>query len=387
MRHKHLHIGFDAKRAAQNKTGLGNYSRFIIRALSNYAPNLRLHLYVPNAKKTHSMNGVDKLVAVDIHFPKNRLWQSLRCLWRMRGAVSDMRERGIMLYHGLSGELPYGLHHAGIKSIVTIHDLIFLHFPKYYSFIDRLIYRWKFKSACRRADHIIAVSECTKRDIIHFFGTPEQKITVLYQGCDEIFRQSISDIHKDAVRRHYHLPERYILYVGSIEERKNLMLLAEALTILADREISVIALGHKTAYAKKVQSFVRKNNLSRRFRIISGVPSVDLPVFYQLSEAFVYPSRYEGFGIPLLEALCSGVPAIGCTGSCLEEAGGPSSLYVSPDDAGALAEAITKVLTDSHLREKMIADGYSYANHFTEERLILQLQNLYSLILANSIKR
>ena len=169
--------------------------------------------------------------------------------------------------------------------------------------------------------------------------------------------------------------------MGSIEERKNLMLLAEALTLLDDKDITVIALGHKTRYAQRVRKFADAHGLARRFRMISGVGFADLPAFYQLATLFVYPSRFEGFGIPLQEALCSGVPAIGCTGSSLEEAGGPDSLYVDPDDAPALAAAITRVLGDEALRSRMIEAGHRYAAAFTEQLLTDQLQHLYSNIL------
>ena len=381
MTHQHIHIGFDGKRAAQNKTGLGNYSRFVIRGLAQWAPNLRLYLFTPNAKKTQAIGDIAKLTAVRMRFPESLFWRLCRALWRQWGVVRAATSKKVRLFHGLTGELPWGLRAKGIKSVVTIHDLIFLRFPHYYPCIDPWIYHWKFRSACLRADRIIAVSECTKRDIIHFFGTPEEKISVVYQGCDEQFAQPVTEYHQDQVRRRYHLPERFILYVGSIEERKNLLLLAQALTQLPDEDITVIALGHQTAYAKKVRRYAEEHHLGRRFRMISGVPFGDLPVFYQLAQAFVYPSRFEGFGIPMLEAITSGTPAIGCTGSSLEEAGGPSSLYVSPDDPAALASAIQRVLTDEALRSKMIADGHAYAQRFDAEKLTMQMLQLYAAVL------
>ena len=381
MTHRHIHIGCDAKRAAENRTGLGNYSRFVIRGLAQWAPNLRLYLFTPNANKTKAFSGIDKLAAVTLRYPKGSFWPRFRALWRQCGVAADAAKKKVKLYHGLTGELPFGLHHKGIKSVVTIHDLIFLRYPRYYHLIDRWIYHWKFRSACRRADRIIAVSECTKREIMHYFGTREDKISVIYQGCDEQFAQPVAENHKEMTRRRYRLPERFILYVGSIEERKNLLLLVEALRQLPDQDISVIALGHQTDYAKKVRRYVKKYDLGRRVHIISGVPFADLPVFYQLAQVFVYPSRFEGFGIPMLEAITSGTPAIGCTGSSLEEAGGPSSLYVSPDDPAALADAIQRVLTDEDLRAKMIADGRAYAQRFDAEQLTMQMLQLYSSVL------
>ncbi len=381
-------IGFDAKRACQNRTGLGNYSRFVLNGLCRLAPQLHLLLYAPNPKKTQALDGLDRESAVSMRFPQTLWGKCLRSLWRLWGMTRDLERDGVQLYHGLSNELPLNIHRAkGVKTIVTIHDLIFLRYPQYYKPVSRWIYHYKFRRACRLADRIIAVSECTKRDIIHFFGTPEEKIEVVYQGCDEQFRQTATEAQKTAVRERYSLPERYILYVGSIEERKNLMLLAQALKEIDQKEfedIEVIAVGRRTKYADKVEAFVKGNGLSSRFRMVSGVPFPDLPALYQMATLFVYPSRFEGFGIPLLEALCSGTPVIGCTGSCLEEAGGPSSLYVDPDDPQALAQAIARVLTDNTLRQRMITDGHAYAAQFQAETLTQQMLSLYQNLLQSN---
>ena len=375
-------IGFDAKRACQNRTGLGNYSRFVLSGLCRWAPQLRLQLYAPNPKKTQALDGLDHEPAISMRFPRTLWSKCMRSLWRVWGMTCALNRDGVQLYHGLSNELPLNINRAkGIKTIVTIHDLIFLRYPQYYKPVSRWIYHYKFRRACQIADRIIAVSECTKRDIIHFFGTPAEKIEVIYQGCDEQFRQPATEAQKAAVRERYQLPERYILYVGSIEERKNLMLLAQALPMLKDKNIHVIAVGRRTKYANRVQAFVEAQGLSSRFRMLSGVPFPDLPALYQMATIFVYPSRFEGFGIPLLEALCSSTPVIGCTGSCLEEAGGPSSLYVSPDDPQALSQAIDRILSDNALRQRMIADGNAYAEHFNGQKLTGQISALYGRVI------
>lgn len=206
----------------------------------------------------------------------------------------------------------------------------------------------KFRKACQNADRIIAVSQCTKRDIVDFFHIPEEKIDVVYQGYDASFKRPVDA--EESVYMEVPPATPYILYVGSIEERKNLMLVAQALPFLPD-ETKVIAVGKRTRYAIKVETFLRRNRLEHRMRLISDVPFDDLPAFYQMASVFVYPSKFEGFGIPLLEALNSGTPAIGATGSCLEEAGGPHSLYVSPTDAVG-RKAIYRTLTDSELRKR-----------------------------------
>ena len=379
-------IGFDAKRAAQNRTGLGNYSRFVLRSLCRQQVAERLLLYIPNPHKISALDGLDHEPQVEVRYPPHGIWSWLSSLWRVWGMTGELSTDGVRLFHGLSNELPLNIRRAkSIRCVVTIHDLIFLRYPQYYKPIDRWIYRYKFRRACKQADRVIAVSECTKKDIMHFFDIPEQKIEVVYQGCDERFRQPASEDKKKEVRARYQLPEHFILYVGSIEERKNLLLLARALEHLNNKDIHVIAVGRRTSYADKVQAFVDAHGLTARFQMLQGVPFADLPAFYQLATVFVYPSRFEGFGIPLLEALCSGVPAIGCTGSCLEEAGGPSSLYVNPDNAKELASAIDRILTDNTLRAKMIADGHTWADRFQAEPLTQQLLKVYHAVLGPSL--
>lgn len=370
-----MKIGFDAKRAAQNRTGLGNYSRFLLQLLMNNVPENDYVLYVPNPEKVSLLQALKGKFA--LRFPETRFWKRFRSLWRVWGMTHDIAAEGVDLYHGLSNELPLTIRKAKqTKSIVTIHDLIFLRYPSCYPLIDRLIYNYKFRKACRNADRIIAVSECTKRDIVSLYHVSPDKIDVVYQGCDEQFKRTVPEEEKQAVKEKYVLPDRFILYVGSIEKRKNLMLLAEALCYL-DETYKVVAIGKYTPYADKVQRFLKHQGKEHRMHMIHNVPFKELPAFYQSATTFVYPSFYEGFGIPLLEALNSGIPVIGAHGSCLEEAGGPFSLYVSPTDAKALAKAIERTYSDSVLRGNMIREGRKYAQKFEEKHLLEKLLEVY----------
>lgn len=371
-------IGFDAKRAAQNRTGLGNYSRFVIEMLLKYAPGNEYLFYISSERK-------NKLLNIDAPNVKNvypqSVWKKLASIWRVWGIKRDIRRDSIDLFHGLSNELPLNIHKQDrARSIVTIHDLIFLKFPEYYKPIDRWIYNFKFRRACINADRIIAVSECTKRDIISCYGIAEDKIDVVYQGCDELFANVAPEEKKSEVRRKYGLPEKYILYLGSIEERKNLLQLAKALNHLKS-DISVVAVGKRTPYAKQVDDYVQQNNLSDRFMMIHNAPFADLPSLYQMSSVFVYTSFYEGFGIPILEALNSGVPVIAATGSCLEEAGGEGTIYVSPTDEKELAARLDEVLNDEALRSTMIEKGKEYASRFTMDKLVGSLLDVYGKVL------
>lgn len=383
-----MNIGFDAKRAAQNRTGLGNYSRFVIRILSEKFAGNQYHLYTPKPHRMPYLQEIPTLKHLFLHFPPQGIWSRLRSLWRVWGITKDIQKDGIQIFHGLSNELPLNIGTPeqrkmkaggkGCKYIVTIHDLIFIHTPQYYHWIDRQIYNFKFRRACRCADRVIAVSEYTKQEIMHYYHTPESKIDVVYQGCDPVFSQEIEEGKLQEVKARYQLPDKFVLYVGSIEERKNLMLVAKAMAELNRRAaIHVVAVGRRTAYVDQIQDFLKAQGIDHLFHFYHQVPYADLPSFYKWASTFAYPSRIEGFGIPLLEAISSGVPAIGCTGSCLEEAGGPNSIYVNPDDAKGMADAILRTCTDEPLRQHMISEGKKYALNFSDEKLSHDLMKVY----------
>lgn len=383
-----MNIGFDAKRAAQNRTGLGNYSRFVIRILSEKFAGNQYHLYTPKPHRMPYLQEIPTLKHLFLHFPPQGIWSRIRSLWRVWGITKDIQKDGIQIFHGLSNELPLNIGTPeqrkmkaggkGCKYIVTIHDLIFIHTPQYYHWIDRQIYNFKFRRACRCADRVIAVSEYTKQEIMHYYHTPESKIDVVYQGCDPVFSQEIEEGKLQEVKARYQLPDKFVLYVGSIEERKNLMLVAKAMAELNRRAaIHVVAVGRHTAYVDQIQDFLKAQGIDHLFHFYHQVPYADLPSFYKWASTFAYPSRIEGFGIPLLEAISSGVPAIGCTGSCLEEAGGPNSIYVNPDDAKGMADAILRTCTDEPLRQHMINEGKKYALNFSDEKLSHDLMKVY----------
>ena len=263
-----------------------------------------------------------------------------------------------------------------MKSVVTIHDLIFRRMPECYKFVDRKIYDYKFRKAAENADVVIAVSECTKRDIVELYHIDADKIKVVYQGCDAQFAREISEDEKTRVAKKYALPERYILNVGSIETRKNALQIVRALKDIDDA-VSLVIVGRRTKYAAKIDEVVKNNGLDARVKIISGIDFKDLPAVYAQAEVFVYPSFYEGFGIPIVEALNVGVPVVAATGSCLEEAGGASSIYVDPTNDKEMSDAINLVLADSDLRTKMIADGKEYAKRFSEEQCAGEIFDIY----------
>ena len=389
-------IGFDAKRIVRNATGLGSYSRTLINSLTAADADTRFILYAPDEGRDDLRQQIAERPNVTFSFfssqksetrsqksflsPLSSLLSPLKkSLWRSRGIVNDLQRDGVQLYHGLSGELPTGLRKAGIPGVVTIHDLIFLRHPEYYNPIDVFLYRRKFRATLREAQRIVAISECTKRDILAFSDFPEERIDVIYQSCGTRFRQTATDEERAEVRNLYQLPERFILSVGTIEPRKNALLAVEALLQPSLSDIHLVLVGRQTSYVRKqILPFAERNGLSSRIHLLSGVPNHHLPAIYQQALCFVYPSRYEGFGIPIIEAIQSCLPVVAATGSCLEEAGGPDCLYVHPDDAKALAEAISRSLPEAEGRKEHIERSLQYIQRFENNDIAQQMLAEYS---------
>ena len=361
-------IGFDAKRIVRNGTGLGSYGRTLINDLARFP--LTLRLYAPTPGRDDLRNQItpsDNISFVYPHSPSHLLSP----LWRSHMIVNDLRRDNVQLYHGLSGELPIGIRKSGIKSVVTIHDLIFLRHPEFYNPIDVKLYTWKFCRTLREADHIIAISECTKRDILEYGGDliTEDNITLIYQSCSPRFNVSPTAS-----------TSRYILSVGSIEARKNALLAVKALPYLPS-DISLVLVGRHTKYTDVVLSYAKEHQLDHRLKVMHGVPDSDLPALYAGAECFVYPSVYEGFGIPIIEAISCGLPVVACTGSCLEEAGGPDSLYVAPDDAKGMADAIRRSLKGADGRQERIQRSMDYIQRFDGKDVAEQVFQLYQQLL------
>ena len=192
-----MRIAFDAKRIYQNKTGLGNYSRTLVKSLASLYPTNEYLLYAP---KQTDLFDARNCYNTSLKTPQSFLHQKLSALWRSKWVVNDLIKDKVDIYHGLSHEIPKGIEKTGIKSVVTIHDLIFEKYPEQYKFIDRKIYRHKFIHACLNANKIISVSEQTRKDIIELYGIDPDKITTTYQSCDERFYQPVSPAQKSALR-------------------------------------------------------------------------------------------------------------------------------------------------------------------------------------------
>lgn len=373
-----MKIGFDAKRAVRNMTGLGNYSRFVIAAMEAEYPDNDYLLYTPKLTANPRLEPLLGHRGVEVKTPATAFGRKFGSLWRSGcGLTRQLADDGVELYHGLSNELPMNIAKSGIPSVVTIHDVIYRRVPRDYTAIDRYLYDRKYGASARNATRVIAISECTRRDLIADYGIPEEKIDVIYQGCAEVFLRPVADELKERVRLKYAMPERFIAAVGTVQSRKNQLLAAKALTALPD-DVKLVIVGRSVkGYGDEIKRYLADKRIEHRAIWIEGATMEELAAIYSLATLSSYPSRYEGFGIPVIESINCGTPVIAATGSCLEEAGGPGALYVDPDSVDQFVDAARALLNDSGLRSAMVADGRDYVARFNNADFARQTMATY----------
>lgn len=369
-----MKIGYDAKRAFLNSSGLGNYSRNTLNALFRFFPENEYILFTPEVKD-RLFNNYRRFKVVS---PQNRIAKKMKSLWRSLFLVPQLKRHGVELFHGLSNELPKGIHKSEIPSVVTIHDLIFMRYPEFYKPIDRKIYFKKVKYACHSADKIIAISKQTKHDIETFFHVPPEKVELIYQPVSPVFfeKQNVAEI-----RAKYYLPEKFILSVGTLEPRKNQLALLQALQS-KEIKVPVVFVGKQTSsYMTELNRFIKENELGTRITFLSHIPEADLAALYQTAALSVYISVFEGFGLPVIESMASGCPVVTSSVSVLPETAGDAAVLCNPAKVEEIAQKVALLLDNEDFRNEIIEKGKQRSNLFHPENYAQKLISLYAKIL------
>jgi len=369
-----MKIGFDAKRAFKNRTGLGNYSRMLIGGVASRCPDLGGVLYSPDISGIYAAH-FDSYPNLSVVQPSG-LARLFPHLWRSYGIAARLTSDGVDIFHGLSHELPHCISRK-IRRVVTMHDLIVWRYPELYKAFDRTVYRIKMRHACKIADIVVAASEQTKRDLQEFLHVPEQKIRVVYQSCDPIFWQPLTDEARQSARERYNLPQHYIICVGTIERRKNQVAAVEALAKLPEELHLVIVGGHRTKYYDTVVATIKRLGLENRVHILDKAQFVDFPALYANAEMSMYVSEFEGFGIPVLESMCCDTPVITSNVSSMPEVGGEAVLYVNPEEVDDIAAKALQLYNDESLRQQFVEKGREQRNKFTTDVISRQMVDLY----------
>jgi glycosyltransferase involved in cell wall biosynthesis len=379
-----LKIAFDAKRYFNNTTGLGFYSRTLLEGLRRFYPEHEYLLYTPYNKGRLSLSNDG------IRLPDSRLGRTFHPLWRSRGITRQLKRDGVEIFHGLSHELPSGLHHADIRSVVSVYGLIFMRFPNLYPAVDRFFYKQKYRRAAEQADMVVAISEQTRADLVEYFNIPAQNIQVIGQSCDLVFeRLSLRHLPgrlEFPFAKTAGLPDSdYLISVGSLTPRKNWHTLLDALFLLKNQGVHVplVAIGSgNSPYAKALQ--VQSQRLGVQvYWLDQYVPTQDLALLYRRAIALIYPSIFEGFGIPILEAMTVGIPVVTSKGGCFKEVGGSAALYADPNNAADLAHKISKVL-DGEVHAELRSKIPNQIAQFSPERICAEWIEVYSGLMTFS---
>ena len=382
-----MRIGFDAKRAFKNFTGLGNYSRFILKSLSDNFPANRYYLFTPErGRKSNEVAIACKNPNQEIVLPAD-MWKLpvLSSAWRSIYQGVKHMDSQLEIFHGLSNEIPF-YKNKSTKYVVTVHDLLFCRYPELFNPIDVQIYKIKMERSCREADQVIAVSQQTKEDLVNFLDIDKAKIKVVYQGFHENYRNEVSLEHILRVKEKYSLPDRYLLFVSTIEKRKNVQLILKAMKARPDWDFPLVVVGRATSYIDTLKEMVREYGLQDKVLFLHNVSFEDLPAMYKMAHVFIYPSYFEGFGIPIIEAQSMGTPVITSTGSCFHEAGGSAALYGDPDDVDALVAHIDMFSKDEN-RAEFIDRGYENIKRFDQSVISRDLMNVYEEVLETCTAR
>ena len=371
-----LRLGYDAHALFNNFTGPGNYSRTLLKNLTDYFPDHIYFLYATEVERNAETQFFLNSALYHLQLPRYRP----AVLWSLLGLQRELRRHRVAIFHGLNAYLPPGLGRMGIRRVVTVHDLAFQRYPQFYSWEERLRRSRRIGQACRRADRIVAISECTRRDLVELYGVDPARIVVVYQSVHERYLTEKPPKVRRAVGERHHLPGEYLLYVGAVSRRKNLLAAVQALETLpaADR-LPLVVVGRSGTYRDEIVDYARARGLAALLHFIR--PDFDeLPAIYQKAAAFIYPSLYEGFGIPVLEALFSRIPVITSNTSSLPEAGGDAACLVDPTDPAAIGAALQRVLQDSSLRQSMIERGWRHAQQFRGNPLTQRMMEVYEAL-------
>jgi len=366
-------ICLDLSAAAHERAGLGRYAANLPQSMLKLEPGL--NAFINDFRESRLGLPLNALPTHTAGLPRK--------LWRLRAAASyfggpslDRAFAGVTLFHATEHLLPK-LTRA--RSVFTLHDTAYLVFPHYHLLQNRLYLTWMMPRFLARADAVIAVSENTRRDALRFYRLDPSKVHVIPEGVEPRFQPENDPQQLAEIKKRYRLPDRFILCVSTIEPRKNLLLLLEAYAALRPQhpQVGLVIAGGKGWLYESFFERLRSLGLETQVTLTGYVPEADLPTLINSAEVFAYPSLFEGFGLPPLEAMACGVPVVCSNASSLPEVVGDAGLLLPPDDGRGWVEALSRLLTDTVLHADLRARGLARAGHFTWETAARQTFEVY----------
>jgi glycosyltransferase involved in cell wall biosynthesis len=374
---RRMTIYIDVSSAVHAKAGIGRYAGSLAQALIAREPG-RFTLFY---NRTSGSQPPDSLEAVPARTVRAgyKPWRMAVWMGQLVGLGFNWLVPDAELFHATEHLLPPL---GRVPTVLTVHDMIFKLFPEHQKRLNYLYLNATMPLYCRRANAIVTVSESSKRDIVTHYGLDPARVTVIHEAAAPEFAPSPPD-RLDEVRRRYGLPEQYMIHVGTIEPRKNLTRLVEALQRLRESGLTIplVVVGGKGWLYGEFFQQLEQSPVRDAVLFPGYVPSADLPAIFSAATVAVVPSVYEGFGLPVLEAMACGTPVVSSDASCLPEIGGEAALYFDPYDVAAMSDAIAGVWGDTRLRDEMRDQGLAQAAKFSWKRAAAETWALYESLL------
>jgi glycosyltransferase involved in cell wall biosynthesis len=374
-----MRIGIDTSALPPNPVGAGNYIIQLVRTLAALESKHQFTIFAQQNRRELIGNLAGKVDWVVVP----NMSPAVRLVWEQARLPALVKRSAVDLLHSLHYTRPAIM---PCKSVVTFHDMTFFLFPELHTRAKRIFFPFAIRQSARHADALVTISDNTRRDAIRILGIPPERIFSTPLGISEDFRPIDDPARLEEGRRLYQLPAEFILYVGLIEPRKNVPLLLRAYARLVKQgdPPPLVLVGRKGWMYEQVFQLVEQLNLKERVHFEGYIPAENLPIVYNLAQLFVYPSTYEGFGFPPLEAMACGTPVITTAISAMQDNVGAAGLLIPPQDEAALTQAIATLLSDQPLRERLSLAGRQRAAEFTWERTAEQTLKVYEHVGAQS---
>lgn len=378
-----MKIGIDIRVIGKKRTGDEAYFSGLVKNLVAADKENKYYLYTDrDPKKDSNLAREIERLALGPNFKIIFLNSPNRFWWNLWALPNYLRQNPVDIFH-TQYIAPFWLP-KNIKLVLTIHDISFSFFPKYIKKSDLFFLKTLLPRSIKRAEKIITVSQNERREIIDFYKVPAEKVDFAYNGVDyEKFTKDFSNEEKEKVRKKYGLPGNFLLYIGTLQPRKNIPVLVEALKILSDKynllALKLVLTGNRKShnFDKKIDEVIKKYSLQENVIFPGWIDEEDKPVLYKLAQCFVFPSFYEGFGIPIVEAMAAGIPVISSNASCFPEVGRNAALYADPQNAEEFSEKIRQALADENLRDDLIKRGQEIAKEYSWQKTAEKILAVY----------
>ncbi len=376
-----LTVGVDGRCLAGRPTGVGRYLRNLLREMTDLEPGVRFRLYLPR-NGDHGLDGT-KVESVVLGLPSGPLDNVMT--WSHLRLPAHLLRSPVDLLHCPFYTLPVL---CPTPAIVTIHDITFDLHPEWFTRRARLAFRGFAAASARKAGHVLTVSECSRRDIIARYGVPAERVTAAPLAPDPEFRPIRDPVELARILGRYRLEDPYVLHVGSITPRRNIGRLLDAFAAARreHRNLTLMLAGKVEPPSGPVEIDIRRRGLEGAVRVGGYVDPGDLPGLYSAARALVYPSLYEGFGLPVLEAMACGLPVLASNTSCFPEVVGDAGILVDPSDTRSIAEGLSALLSDTARAGELRGRGLARAAKFTWTLAAKETLSAYRKVLASAGK-